>query len=52
MFVVQKQGIKSLSGCSYLLANGDGVSGSVGLSSSFEQISIIFDINSSAYCIE
>ena len=41
-----------MSGCSYALANGDGVSGNVGLSSSLVQISIALSIKSFAYSVK
>ena len=44
--------IKGLSGCLYALANGDGVSGNVGLSSSFKHTSPAFSINSFAYSVK
>ena len=44
--------IKGLSGCLYALANGDRVSGNVGLSSSFKYISPAFSINSFAYSVK
>ena len=44
--------IKGLSGCLYALANGDGVSGNVDLSSSFKHISSAFSINSFVYSVK
>ena len=43
--------IKGLSGCLYVLANGDGMSGNVGLSSLFKYTSA-FNINSFAYSVK
>ena len=44
--------IKGLSGCLYVIANGDGVCGNVGLSSSFKHISPAFSINPFAYSVK